>query len=126
VPARFQSIIKGEGTYKFKAYRGMGSIGAMKRGKEISSEDEFHGKSYDDKSVLVAEGVEGLVPSSGGLETVAASMVEGVRSGFYYVGAKTIPELWRTAVLRRITTASLSESHPHDLFITDAGNSYPT
>lgn len=125
VPARFRSIINGKGTHKFKAYRGMGSIGAMERGKQISSEDEFHGKSYEAKSVLVAEGVEGLVPSSGASETVAATMVEGVRSGFYYVGARTISELWETAVLRRITTASLSESHPHDLFITSAGNSYP-
>jgi IMP dehydrogenase len=126
VPARFRSIINGEGTHKFKAYRGMGSIGAMERGKQISSEDEFHGKSYSAKSVLVAEGVEGLVPCSGDLATVAATMLEGIRSGFYYVGAKTIPELWDTAVLRRITTASLSESHPHDLFVTSAGNSYPS
>jgi IMP dehydrogenase len=125
VPSRFRSIIKGKGTYKFKSYRGMGSIGAMERGKQISSEDEFHGKSYDGKSVLVAEGVESLVPSSGDLETVAATMSEGVRSGFYYVGARNIAELWDTAVLRRITSASLSESHPHDLFITSAGNSYP-
>ena len=126
VPSRFRSIIKGEGTYKFKSYRGMGSIGAMERGKQISSEDEFHGKSYSGKSVLVAEGVEGLVPCSGDLDVVAATMIEGVRSGFYYVGAKSIAELWDTAVLRRITSASLSESHPHDLFITSAGNSYPT
>jgi IMP dehydrogenase len=126
VPSRFRSIINGSETYKFKGYRGMGSIGAMERGKQISSEDEFHGKSYGGKSVLVAEGVEGLVPSSGALDTVVGTMVEGIRSGFYYVGAKTVPELWETAVLRRITSASLSESHPHDLFITSAGNSYPT
>jgi IMP dehydrogenase len=126
VPARFRSIVKGAETYKFKSYRGMGSIGAMERGKKISSEDEFHGKSYSGKSVLVAEGVEGLVPCSGDLDDVAATMIEGVRSGFYYVGAKSIAELWDTAVLRRITSASLSESHPHDLFITSAGNSYPT
>jgi len=126
VPARFRSIIKDAETYRFKGYRGMGSLGAMERGKQISSEDEFHGKSYDAKSVLVAEGVEGLVPCTGPLATVVGTMLEGVRSGFYYVGAKTIPELWETAVLRRITTASLSESHPHDLFVTDAGNSYPT
>lgn len=126
VPRRFQSIINGDDKYQFKAYRGMGSLGAMERGKQISSEDEFHGKTYDAKSVLVAEGVEGLVPCSGPLETVVGTMLEGVRSGFYYVGAKTIPELWETAVLRRITTASLSESHPHDLFVTDAGNSYPS
>jgi IMP dehydrogenase len=126
VPARFQSIIGKEDTYRFKGYRGMGSIGAMERGKQISSEDEFHGKSYDDKSVLVAEGVEGLVPCSGSLEETAATMMEGLRSGFYYVGATSIPELWEKAVLSPITTASLSESHPHDLFVTDAGNSYPS
>jgi IMP dehydrogenase len=126
VPHRFRSIINGDATHRFKAYRGMGSIGAMERGKQISSEDEFHGKSYSAKSVLVAEGVEGLVPCSGPLETVAETMLEGIRSGFYYVGARSIPELWKTAVLRRITSASLSESHPHDLFITSAGNSYPT
>ncbi len=126
VPARFRSIINGADTYKFKGYRGMGSIGAMERGKKISSEDEFHGKSYTGKTVLVAEGVEGLVPSSGDLDTVVQTMTEGIRSGFYYVGAKSIPELWETAVLRRITSASLSESHPHDLFITSAGNSYPS
>ena len=62
VPSRFRSIINDAETYKFKGYRGMGSIGAMERGKQISSEDEFHGKSYTNKSVLVAEGVEGLVP----------------------------------------------------------------
>ncbi len=126
IPRRFQSIVGHEEAYRFKAYRGMGSIGAMERGKQISSEDEFHGKSFKAKSVLVAEGVEGLVPISGYLDTVAQTMIEGVRSGFYYVGAKSIAELWATAVLRRITAASLSESHPHDLFVTNPGNSYPT
>jgi IMP dehydrogenase len=127
VPARFRSIISGEvDSYKFKVYRGMGSVGAMERGKKISSEDEFHGKSYSAKSVLVAEGVEGLVPLSGDLNTIAETMLEGLRSGFYYVGATTIDELWETAVLRRITSASLGESHPHDLFVTNAGNSYPS
>lgn len=128
VPARFRSIITNAETktYKFKRYRGMGSIGAMERGKSISSEDEFHGKSYATQSVQVAEGVEGLVPSSGDLVTVASTMVEGIRSGFYYVGAANIEQLWETAVLHRITSASLTESHPHDLFITNAGNSYPT
>ena len=53
-------------------------------------------------------------------------MMEGVKSGFYYVGATSIEQLWDTAVLRRITNASLSESHPHDLFVTNAGNSYPS
>lgn len=126
VPARFQSIVNGDKTYKFKGYRGMGSIGAMARGKQISSEDEFHGKSYTNKTVMVAEGVEGLVPCSGQLAEVAATMIEGVRSGFYYVGATSIPELWERAMLSVITSASLTESHPHDLFVTNPGNSYPT
>jgi IMP dehydrogenase len=126
VPARFRSIVNDEAdSYKFKSYRGMGSIGAMEQGKKISSEDEFHGKSYNANSILVAEGVEGLVPISGDLATVVETMQEGLRSGFYYVGAKSIDELWESAVLRRITTASLSESHPHDLFVTSAGNGYP-
>jgi len=126
VPARFRSIISNEAeTYRFKAYRGMGSVGAMERGKQISSEDEFHGKSYSGDSVLVAEGVEGLVPMSGNLETIVNTMLESLKSGFYYVGAESIPALWDQAVMRRITTASLSESHPHDLFVTNPGNSYP-
>ncbi|GAC1498459.1 MAG: IMP dehydrogenase [Candidatus Saccharimonadales bacterium] len=126
VPSRFQSIVNGDKIYRFKHYRGMGSVGAMERGKKISSEDEFHGKSYTNKSILVAEGVEGLVPSSGNIDQVVATMLEGVKSGFYYVGAISIPKLWETAVMRRITAASLGESHPHDLFVTNAGNSYPT
>jgi IMP dehydrogenase len=124
VPSRFKSIVGAAETYTFKRYRGMGSLGAMERGKQISSEDEFHGKSFKMKGVLVAEGVEGLVPCSGKLSAVAEVMLEGVRSGFYYVGARTIPELWETAEFQKITSASLSESHPHDLFVTDGGNSY--
>lgn len=124
VPARFKSIVGTDETYTFKTYRGMGSLGAMQKGKDISSEDEFHGKSFESKTVLVAEGVEGLVPSSGPLEQSVAIMLEGVRSGFYYVGAENIKQLWDVAAFQSITSASLSESHPHDLFVTDAGNGY--
>jgi IMP dehydrogenase len=123
VPARFQSIINGAKEYCFKEYRGMGSIGAMQQGLKISSEDEFHGKDYK-SDVLIAEGVEGLVPCTGTVEDIAAQLVGGVRSGFYYVGAKTIQELWETAQFMRITQASLSESHPHDLFVTNGGGNY--
>ncbi len=120
VPARFRSIIKGKGAYIFKQYRGMGSIAAMKKGIKISSEDEFHGKSYSGE-VLIAEGVEGLVPSTGPLKNTVVQMIGGVQSGMYYVGARNIPELWRKASFIHITPASLIESHPHDLFITDTG-----
>lgn len=123
VPARFRSIVNGAQEYLFKEYRGMGSIASMKRGLEVSSEDEHHGKSYKD-DVLIAEGVEGLVPSSGSVDDVATQLLGGVLSGFYYTGAKTIPDLWEAAQFMRITQASLTESHPHDLFVTDGGGNY--
>lgn len=123
VPSRFQSIVDGSAEYTFKEYRGMGSIGAMKQGLKISSEDEFHGKDYQGDA-LVAEGVEGLVPCSGTVKQVLDQLVGGVFSGMYYIGARTIDELWETAKFTRITQASLSESHPHDLFITNPGDNY--
>jgi IMP dehydrogenase len=123
VPGRFQNIIDGSNEYVFKTYRGMGSIGAMKKGLEISSEDEFHGKSYQGDA-LIAEGVEGLVPCSGTVKDLIDKFVGGIYSGMYYVGSKTLPELADTAEFMRITQASLAESHPHDLFITNAGGNY--
>jgi IMP dehydrogenase len=123
VPSRFQNILNGSPEYTFKAYRGMGSIGAMQEGIKISSEDEFHGKNYQG-DVLVAEGVEGLVPCSGTVKQFADQMLGGVYSGMYYVGAKNIDELWQTAEFMQITHASLNESHPHDLFITNPGDNY--
>lgn len=125
VPSRFQSIVDEvqEKTYAFKEYRGMGSIGAMERGKQISSEDEFHGKSFTG-DVLIAEGVEGLVPCSGTVKKLIDQVVGGVTSGMYYIGAKTLDELCEKAEFTQITQASLSESHPHDLFITNPGENY--
>lgn len=123
VPSRFQSILDGSKEYKFKAYRGMGSIGAMEKGLQISSEDEFHGKSYKN-DVLIAEGVEGMVPCSGTVAEFVTQVMGGVHSGFYYVGARDIETLWNTAQFMRITAASLQESHPHDLFITNPGKNY--
>jgi IMP dehydrogenase len=124
VPARFRSIVNGDQKYAFKAYRGMGSLAAMKQGMKIASEDEFHGKSYSGE-VLIAEGVEGMVPSTGKLAANVAQLIGGVQSGMYYVGAKNIDELWKSASFYQITQASLVESHPHDLFITnDGGNLY--
>lgn len=124
VPSRFQSIVDSEKKeYVFKEYRGMGSIGAMERGKQISSEDEFHGKSFTG-DVLIAEGVEGLVPCSGTVKQLVDQIIGGVTSGMYYIGAKSIPELWDKAEFMQITQASLTESHPHDLFITNPGDNY--
>lgn len=124
VPSRFRSIIDGKKTeYRFKEYRGMGSVAAMERGLKISSEDEFHGKDFQN-DVLIAEGVEGLVPCSGTVKELTEQMLGGIMSGMYYVGARTTAELWETAQFMRITQASLSESHPHDLFVTNPGASY--
>lgn len=122
VPARFQSILNGTASYDFKQYRGMGSVAAMERGKKVSSEDEFHGKNYQGDT-LIAEGVEGLVPVAGSLKSITSQLVGGLLSGMYYVGARTITELHRTRFMR-ISQASLSESHPHDLLITNPGDNY--
>lgn len=110
-------------TYQFKEYRGMGSIGAMEEGAKIKSEDEFHGKSYKDK-VLVAEGVEGLVPVKGTVKELLDQSIGGIKSGMYYVGAKNIKELWEKAKFIQITQASLKESHPHGILITNPGENY--
>lgn len=124
VPARFKSILKQpKKTYTFKSYRGMGSIAAMKKGTDIKSEDEFHGKNYKDR-VLVAEGVEGLVPVNGTVQSVVDQAVGGIRSGIYYVGAKTLAELQEKGKFIQITHASLTESHPHDILVTNGGENY--
>jgi len=124
VPHRFQSIFqKDTDEYLFKEYRGMGSIAAMQKGAEIKSEDEFHGKNYKDR-VLVAEGVEGFVPVKGSVQQLVDQALGGIRSGFYYVGAKNIEELWQKAQFIQITQASLTESHPHDVLITNPGENY--
>jgi IMP dehydrogenase len=124
VPSRFKSILsKKQATYQFKEYRGMGSMGAMQEGARIKSEDEFHGKSYQDR-VLVAEGVESLTPVKGTLKEIVDQTVGGIRSGMYYVGVKTIQELQEKGRFMQITQASLTESHPHDILITNPGENY--
>ncbi len=124
VPLRFKNILIIEKKeYLFKSYRGMGSVGAMKQGAKIKSGDEFHGKSYSDR-VLVAEGVEGLVPVKGTVKDIIEQAVGGVKSGMYYTGSRTIKELQKTARFLRLTQASLKESHPHDILVTNAGKSY--
>ncbi len=117
------SLAKVEESYYFKEYRGMGSVGAMEHGAKIKSEDEFHGKSYKDKA-LIAEGVEGLVPIKGTVKDFMDQALGGIKSGMYYIGVKTISQLQETAQFVQITQASLQESHPHDVFVTNAGKSY--
>lgn len=124
VPHRFKDILKMEKEqYMFKAYRGMGSVGAMQHGAKIKSEGEYHGKSYDDRT-LIAEGVEGLVPVKGTMSDLMEQAIGGIKSGMYYIGAKTIPALHKKAQFVRISQASLIESHPHDILVTNPGKSY--
>lgn len=125
IPSRFKSILKADpkSTYTFKTYRGMGSVAAMKKGEKVKSEDEFHGKSYGDK-VLIAEGVEGLVPVKGTVKQIVDQAIGGIKSGMYYVGAKSISELQKKAKFMQITQASLTESHPHNILVTNPGENY--
>lgn len=126
VPNRFQSIFDNSSkkTFQFKSYRGMGSEGAMKTGAKIKSEDEFHGKDYYKEKVLVAEGVEGLVPVKGSVKDLLEQAIGGIKSGMFYIGAKNIEELWDKAKFIQITQASLSESHPHGMIVSNTGKSY--
>ncbi|MDO8269582.1 MAG: IMP dehydrogenase [Candidatus Levybacteria bacterium] len=118
-----KDLEKVEEAYYFKEYRGMGSVAAMQHGAKIKSEDEFHGKSYGDKT-LIAEGVEGLVPIKGTVRELVEQAIGGIKSGMYYVGTKSITELQKEAKFMQITQASLQESHPHDVFVTNAGANY--
>ncbi|MEK7573639.1 MAG: IMP dehydrogenase [Patescibacteria group bacterium] len=124
VPHRFLSIFdKGTVKFSFKEYRGMGSKSAMEKGAKVRSEGEFHGKDYKDRK-LIAEGVEGLVPIKGTVSDLVGQAVGGIKSGMYYVGAKNLEELGRKAKFIQITQASLTESHPHSVLITNAGENY--
>jgi IMP dehydrogenase len=105
---------------QYKAYRGMGSLGAIQsRGQARSySKDRYfqHDVGSDDK--LVPEGVEGQVPYRGHLSSVAHQLVGGLRSGMGYAGAATVAALQERGQLVRITAAGLKESHPHDIQMT--------
>ena len=103
----------------FKAYRGMGSLGAMVVG---SSERYRQGKQGADK--LVPEGVEGRVPFKGALSDFAYQLVGGLRAGMGYCGTATIDDLRTEARFIRVTAASIREGHPHDIAITQESPNY--
>ena len=105
----------------YKVYRGMGSLGAMKRG----SKDRYgQGGAADEK--LVPEGIEGRVPYRGSLSSILYQLVGGLRSGMGYVGAATIAELRQKGRFVRITSQGLRESHVHDVIITEEAPNYRT
>ena len=102
---------------QFKAYRGMGSLGAMNRG---SKDRYFQAGSKK----LVPEGVEGRVPSKGSVSDTIYQMMGGLRSGMGYCGCATVPDLQAKAQFVQITSAGLKESHPHDIYITKESPNY--
>ena len=99
---------------KYKSYRGMGSVSAMKEGSA-----QRYGQEYrrGQEKKLIAEGVEGLVPYKGNLSDVVNQLMGGLRTGMYYAGVKNIKELQENTRLIRVTRASLIESHPHNIVI---------
>jgi IMP dehydrogenase len=108
---------------RFKEYRGMGSLGAMKaRG---FSKDRYFQGDVEDSDKLVPEGIEGRVPYKGPLRHVVNQLVGGVRQAMGYCGAGTIDELKTGARFVRITAAGLRESHPHNVTITKESPNYP-
>lgn len=102
---------------RFKVYRGMGSLSAMKAG----SKDRYF---QEDASKLVPEGVEGRVPYKGPLEDTVFQLVGGLKAGMGYCGARTIKELQEKAKFVKITQAGVRESHPHDIYITKEAPNY--
>jgi IMP dehydrogenase len=103
----------------YKVYRGMGSLGAMKRG----SKDRYgQGGTADEK--LVPEGIEGRVPHRGSLASILSQLVGGLRSGMGYTGSKTVADLRKNSTFIRITSSGLRESHVHDVIITEEAPNY--
>jgi len=104
----------------FKAYRGMGSFGAMQTG----SRDRYRMDQETNEQKLVPEGIEGRVPYKGPLAGVVTQLVGGVKAGMGYAGCASIEELQKEVQFIRITTAGLKESHVHDVIITKEAPNY--
>jgi IMP dehydrogenase len=105
----------------YKVYRGMGSLGAMRRG----SKDRYgQGGAADEK--LVPEGIEGRVPYRGALTSILFQLVGGLRAGMGYTGCATIADLRKRSRFVRITSQGLRESHVHDVIITEEAPNYRT
>ncbi len=109
----------------FKEYRGMGSIGAMRRGgRDRYFQDEFDLEAPGGSEKLVPEGIEGRVAHKGSIAAMVHQLVGGLRAGMGYCGARNIPALQRDARLIRITPAGARESHVHDVAITKEAPNY--
>jgi IMP dehydrogenase len=112
-------VVQGE---RFKAYRGMGSLGAMKA-RSFSKDRYFQG-DVEDVDKLVPEGIEGRVPYKGPMQAILYQLVGGLRQAMGYTGAATIEALKLDSRFVRITGAGLRESHPHDVTITKEAPNY--
>ena len=112
-------IAQGE---RYKDYRGMGSIGAMKR--RSYSKDRYFQSDVIEESRLIAEGIEGRVPYKGPLGSLIYQLVGGLRQAMGYVGAEDVAALKERTRFVRITGAGLRESHPHDVVITKEAPNY--
>ena len=109
----------------FKEYRGMGSIGAMRRGsRDRYFQDEFDLESGDGTEKLVPEGIEGRVAHKGSVAAMIHQLVGGLRAGMGYCGCPNLPALQRDATLIRTTTAGVREGHVHDVIITKEAPNY--
>ena len=109
----------------YKEYRGMGSIGAMRRGsRDRYFQDEFDLEGGRATDKLVPEGIEGRVAHKGTAAAVIHQLIGGLRAGMGYCGSATIPELQRKAKVIRITPAGVRESHVHDVTITKEAPNY--
>ena len=105
----------------YKAYRGMGSVGAMARG----SADRYFQQDIAESHKLVPEGIEGQIPFKGAVGDVLHQLVGGVRAAMGYTGSANIAALQANAKFVRMTAASLAESHVHDVVITREAPNYP-
>jgi len=106
---------------RYKIYRGMGSLGAMKGG----SKDRYFQSHIEEDVKFVPEGIEGRVPYKGHLSESIYQFVGGLRAGMGYTGTETIDELRSKPRFVKITSAGLRESHAHDIFITEEAPNYP-
>ncbi len=111
---------------QYKAYRGMGSLGAMQtRGRHKSfSKDRYFQADVSSEEKLIPEGIEGQVPFRGPLSAVIHQLEGGLRQTMFYVGSRTIEELKYKGQFVRITPAGLKESHPHDIMMTVEAPNY--
>lgn len=105
----------------FKAYRGMGSVGAMARG----SADRYFQAEVRDTLKLVPEGIEGQVPYKGPVSAVLHQLAGGLKAAMGYVGGVDLPDFQEKATFVRISGAALRESHPHGVTITRESPNYP-